>query len=85
MFFVSGRYKIIQKNISFYKLDDESYDIVDQYLFGSSCYGYEDSYNYYDIKVMMLKLIICYCIKKVIMNVILDITMYLEWKLPHYN
>ena len=37
------------KNITFNEFDDESYDIVDQYIFGSRFYGYEDSYNSYDI------------------------------------
>ena len=32
---------MIQKNIMLYELDDKSYDIVDQYLFGSNSYGYE--------------------------------------------
>ena len=31
---------MIQKNM-LYELDDKSYDIVDQYLFGSNSYGYE--------------------------------------------
>ena len=40
-----------RRNITFNELDDESYSIVDQYIFGSSFYGYEDSYNYHDIDV----------------------------------
>ena len=39
------------KNISFFECDDESYIIVDNYLFNSRFCGYEDSYNYYDINV----------------------------------
>ena len=40
-----------QRNISFIKCDNESYVLVDQYLFGSRFHGYEDSYNYYNISV----------------------------------
>ena len=39
------------KNISFFECDDESYIIVDNYLFNSRFCRYEDSYNYYDINV----------------------------------
>ena len=59
------------ENITFYELDDESYNKVDQYLFGSNCYGYEDSYNYYDINVN--NILTSY--KKVILNMLLDIMM----------
>ena len=58
------------KNIIFYELNDESYDIVDLYLFRSRCYGYEGSYNYYDINVNN--------VKKVIMNLLLDIMMQIK-------
>ena len=40
-----------QKNISFFQCDDESYPIIDQYLFNSRWYRYEYAYNYYDIDV----------------------------------
>ena len=40
-----------QKNISFFQCDDESYPIIDQYLFNSRWYRYEQAYNYYDIDV----------------------------------
>ena len=40
-----------QRNISFIKSDNESYVLVDQYLFGSRFHGYEDSHNYYNISV----------------------------------
>ena len=39
------------KNISFFELDNKSYLMIDQYLFGSKWYNYEDAYNYYDIDV----------------------------------
>ena len=40
-----------QKNISFFQCDDESYLIIDQYLFNSRWYRYEYACNYYDIDV----------------------------------
>ena len=40
-----------QENISFFECDDDSYIIVDNYLFGSRFYEYEDSYKNYDINV----------------------------------
>ena len=40
-----------QRNISFIKCDNESYVLVDQYLFGSRFHGYEDFYNYYNNSV----------------------------------
>ena len=39
------------KNISFFQCDDESYLIIDQYLFNSRWYRYEYACNYYDIDV----------------------------------
>ena len=60
-----------QENITFNESDDESYYIVDQYLLGSRCYGYEDSYNYYDININ--NILTSY--KKMIMNMLLDIMM----------
>ena len=39
-----------QKNIMFFKNDDESYKMVDLYL-NNRFLGYKDSYNYYDIDV----------------------------------
>ena len=59
------------ETITFYELDDESYNIVDQYLFGSNSYGYDDSYNYYDVNVN--NILTPY--KKVILNMLLDIMM----------
>ena len=40
-----------QESIWFYEFDDDSYVIVDHYLFGSKSYGYEDAYSYYNINV----------------------------------
>ena len=40
-----------QRNISFIKCDNESYVLVDQYLFGSRFHGYEYFYNYYNNSV----------------------------------
>ena len=39
------------KNINFFELDNKSYLMIDQYLFGSKWYNYEDAYSYYDIDV----------------------------------
>ena len=58
-----------QKNIMFFEKDDKSYTIIDLYL-NSRFLGYKDSYNYYDIDVDKILLF-----KKVIMNILLDITM----------
>ena len=68
------------KNISFFESDDESYIIVDNYLFNSRFCRYEDSYNYYDINVNNI-----IPIKKVIMNTLLDILMQINRYLHHYN
>ena len=40
-----------QENISFFECDDDLYIVVDNYLFGSRFYEYEDSYKNYDINV----------------------------------
>ena len=60
-----------QEKITFNESDDESYYIVDQYLLDSRFYGYEDSYNYYDININ--NILTSY--KKMIMNMLLDIMM----------
>ena len=47
-----------QENIMFYKNQDKSYTITDLYLNHNIPFGYEDSYNYYDIdvdKILLLK------------------------------
>ena len=59
-----------QENIMFFKIDDKSYTMVDLYLYNNIFFGYKDSYNYYDIDVDKILLF-----KKVIMNILLDITM----------
>ena len=40
-----------QENITFFKIDDKSYTMVDLYLNNNIFFGYKDSYNYYDIDV----------------------------------
>ena len=40
-----------QENIIFFKIQDESYNIVDLYLNNNIFFGYKDSYNYYDFDV----------------------------------
>ena len=39
------------EKISFFNIDNESYLIIVQNLFGSTWCRYEDTYNYYDINV----------------------------------
>ena len=53
----------------FFENDDKSYTMVNLYL-NDRFLGYKDSYNYYDIDVDKILLF-----KKVIMNILLDITM----------
>ena len=58
-----------QENIMLFENDYKSYTMVDLYL-NDRFLGYKDSYNYYDIDVDKILLF-----KKVIMNILLDITM----------
>ena len=58
-----------QENIMFFENDDKSYTMVDLYL-NNRYLGYKGSYNYYDIDVDKILLS-----KKVIINILLDITM----------
>ena len=53
----------------FFENDHKSCTVVDLYL-NNIFLGYKDSYNYYDIDVDKILLF-----KKVIMNILLDITM----------
>ena len=48
----------------------KSYTVADQYINSKRYLGYKDSYNYYDIDIDKILLF-----KKVIMNILLDITM----------
>ena len=59
-----------QENIMFFENDDKSYTVVDLYINSNRYLKYIDSYNYYDIDVDKILLF-----KKVIMNILLDITM----------
>ena len=54
----------------FFENDDKSYTVVDQYINSNRYLEYIDSYNWYDIDVDKMLLF-----KKVIMNILLDITM----------
>ena len=69
-FFFSCIYKNGPKNIMFFENDDESYTMVDLYL-NNRFLGYKDSY----IIIMIMTSIKYYYSKKVIMNILLDITM----------
>ena len=60
--------KLDKENIIFFEDDDESYKMVDLYL-NNRFLGYKDSYNYYILMLMKY----CY-LKKVIINILLDIT-----------
>ena len=62
--------KMDQENIMFFENDDKSYTVVDLYINSNRYLKYIDSYNYYDIDVDKILLF-----KKVIMNILLDITM----------
>ena len=60
-----------EKNIMFFENDDKSYTVADLYINSNRYLEYIDSYNYYDIdvdKILLFK-------KKVIMNILFDITM----------
>ena len=54
----------------FFENNDESYTIVDIYLDYNRFFGHKGSYNYHDIDLMKY-----YYLKKVIMNILLDIMM----------
>ena len=56
-----------QENIMLFETDDKSYTMVNLYQ-NDRFFGYKDSCNYYDIDVD-------YYLKKVIMNILLDIMM----------
>ena len=58
-----------RENIMFYKESGiKSYTIIDLHILGNNMsFGYEDSYNYYDIDVDKILLL-----KKGIMNILLD-------------
>ena len=58
-----------QENIMFFKNQDESYTMIDLYLY-DRFFGRKDSYNYYDIDIDKILLF-----KKVITNMLLDIVM----------
>ena len=68
-----------QENIMFFKNQDKSYTMVDLYL-NNRFFGYKDSYNYYDIDVDKILLF-----KKVMVNILLDMMMYIIGQLHHYN
>ena len=68
-----------EENIMFFENDDKSYTMVDQYI-NNRYLKYIDSYNYYDIDVDKILLL-----KKIVINVLLDIMMQIKWNLYHYN
>ena len=46
-----------QENIMFFKNQDKSYTMTDLYLNHHIFFGYEDSYNYYDIDINKISLL----------------------------
>ena len=70
-----------QENIWLCEYNEGSYNMAGYYLTDGNFFEYEDSYNYYDIDVDKILL----CKKKVIMNILLDIMMYIKLQLHHYN
>ena len=68
-----------QENIMFFKNQDESYTMIDLYLY-ERLFGDIDSYDYYDIdpdKILLFK--------KMTVNILLNIMMYIMQKLYHYD
>ena len=45
-----------RENFMFFENDEKSYTIIDLYLDNNKFFGYEDSYNYYDINVAKILL-----------------------------
>ena len=68
------------KNLSFLEQDDESYLLIDHYFLISKWYNYKIL-----TIIMILMLIIYYCVKKVIMNMLLDILINIGQQLHHYK
>ena len=68
-----------QENIMFFKNQNESYTMIDLYLY-ERFFEDIDSYNYYGIdfdKVLLFK--------KVMVDILLDIMMYIIQKLYYYD
>ena len=68
------------KNLSFFEQDDESYLLIDHYFLISKWYNYKIL-----TIIMILMLIIYYCVKKVIMNMLLDVLINIDQQLHHYK
>ena len=63
-----------QENIMFFKHQNESYTMIDLYLY-ERFFEDIDSYNYYGIDLF----------KKVMVDILLDIMVYIIQKLYHYD
>ena len=63
-----------QENIMFFKNQNESYTMIDLYLY-ERFFEDIDSYNYYGIDLF----------KKVMVDILLDIMVYIIQKLYHYD
>ena len=68
-----------QENIMFFKNQNESYTMIDLYLY-ERFFEDIDSYNYYGIDIDKVLLF-----KKVMVDILLDIMMYIIQKLYHYD
>ena len=68
-----------QENIMFFKHQNESYTMIDLYLY-ERFFEDIDSYNYYGIDIDKVLLF-----KKVMVDILLDIMMYIIQKLYHYD
>ena len=68
-----------QEDIMFFKNQDESYTMIDLYL-------YEDFLGTKILTIIMILMLIKYdYLKKVMVNILLDKVMYIIQKLYHYN
>ena len=61
-----------QNNIMFMGNMNDSYTMVDLYQ-NNKCFGYKDSYNYYDIDVMILMLYYDIAVTNILLGIMMKI------------
>ena len=61
-----------QNNIMFMGNKENSYAMVDLYQ-NNKCFGYKDSYNYYDIDVMILMLYYDIALTNILLGIMMKI------------
>ena len=61
-----------QNNIMFMENMENSYAMVDLYQ-NNKCFGYKDSYNYYDIDVMILMLYYDIALTNILLGIMMKI------------